>query len=440
MKRYLLLYFFVISIQSYATPSQVSATLWLADIKLHLTKNAKKHIQEKVDGLTRSEKYFRTLLERANLYLPIVERVLQEENVPLDFKYLVLQESELMADAVSKSKAVGFWQFKEATAKEMRLKIDKHIDERMHIVAATRAAARYLKQHHAVFNNWVYALLAYNEGRGGVQRFIKQRYLGAKVMKVGSDIHVYLTHFLAYKVAFEKVLGRHRHPTLCLYEYTAPHNTTLSEIACSFDVATKQVQDYNKWLKHYRIPHHTNCAVIIPMTHQQYLSRLTHDKKARMVQGAIDYTRYWKRATDFPAITNQKGIANSASTIVLINAIPGVIASKGDNVASLAKAANLSLTQFIVFNDLGVSHTIIPGQVYYYAPKKRKAGVHFHIVRQSETWWSISQKYGITKSALLLKNRLHKEVTLVPGRVLWLRFIRPARIPIAYAYLPPTNA
>jgi membrane-bound lytic murein transglycosylase D len=102
----------------------------------------------------------------------------------------------------------------------------------------------------------------------------------------------------------------------------------------------------------------------------------------------------------------------------------------------LAQAGNISLEKFLVFNDLDKDHSIIPGQVYYYRPKQNKAGVHFHIVRKEETWWTVAQKYGIKKEALLLKNRLRKEETLQPGKVLWLRFIRPANISVAYMYPP----
>ena len=83
----------------------------------------------------------------------------------------------------------------------MGLKINRDVDERMHIATATRAAAMYIKQHNREFNNWLYALLAYNEGRGGARKLLQQRYLGAKSMTVGKKAHAYIIHFLAYKVA-----------------------------------------------------------------------------------------------------------------------------------------------------------------------------------------------------------------------------------------------
>jgi hypothetical protein len=69
---------------------------------------------------------------------------------------MLLQESALIPDAVSTSKAVGFWQFKDFTAIEMGLRVDREVDERMNIASSSRAAARYLKKNNTFFNNWLY--------------------------------------------------------------------------------------------------------------------------------------------------------------------------------------------------------------------------------------------------------------------------------------------
>ena len=49
----------------------------------------------------------------------------------------------------------------------MDLRIDRIVDERMNIVSSSRAAATYLKDHNKYFDNWAYALIAYQRGRGG---------------------------------------------------------------------------------------------------------------------------------------------------------------------------------------------------------------------------------------------------------------------------------
>jgi len=405
MKQYLLLFCFVISMQSHGAPPQVTSSIRFANMRLHLTKGARKRIQEKVDSLTRSEKHFQILLNRANLFMPIVERVLKEENLPLDFKYVAIQESALISDAVSVTNDVGFWQFQEATAKEVGLKIDHHVDERMHIIEATRAAARYLKRNNLAFDNWLYALLSYNEGRGGAQKWVKKRYLGAKTMKIEQQAHTYIIHFLAHKFVFDSVLGKAQHPELTLYEYQAVHGKSLNEISSELGVDITQVKDYNKWLKRYRVPQDATCAVIIPMTHQQYVRYGTATKKNGSAKNKLNYTKYWDKAVDFPVITSPKNKKKNTNTTI-INNILGVVAVAGNSSASLAKAGKISLAQFLTYNDLDKDSPIISGQVYYYKPKRNKANVHFHIARPGETWWSVAQKYGIKKKELLLKNRL----------------------------------
>ncbi|HLF36135.1 MAG TPA: lytic transglycosylase domain-containing protein, partial [Cyclobacteriaceae bacterium] len=160
----------------------VPGQLQFAGMDLRLTESLRKELQTEVDALTRSEKYFNIKVERARQYFPIIERIFKEENVPEDIKYLVIQESALISDAVSSSDAVGFWQFKEGSGKEVGFRIDRQVDERLNIVSATRGAARYLKTNHFYFKNWIYAVLAYNTGRGGVEAHIQKKYMGAHKM------------------------------------------------------------------------------------------------------------------------------------------------------------------------------------------------------------------------------------------------------------------
>ena len=93
----------------------------------------------------------------------------------------------------------------------------------------------------------------------------------------------------------------------------------------------------------------------------------------------------------------------------------------------------MPLKDFISFNEIDESHTIINGQVYYFKSKKSKAAIHFHIARHGETWWSISQKYGVTINSLMIKNRITDITTQpIPGMVIWMRFIRPTKTPVEY--------
>lgn len=432
--RYLLLLIAPLQAYGAATTYRVPSRIKFADIHLRITRGAKARIQEKLDSLTRSKKHHQALVHRFNLFAPIVERILKEEGIPNDFKYLVLQESRLIADLVSSANAVGFWQFKEPAALEVGLNINQYVDERMHIAAATRAAARYLKKHYACFHNWLYALLAYYEGRGGAKKYVDKRYFKAQSMPIAPDAHFYIIHFLAHKIAFRAALGHERHPLLHLYEYNEAQGKSLHEISQEFGVEGHKIKAYNKWLKHAHVPKTASYPIIIPLTHQQYaqhrhkLNVTTHFQDKR-----LNYAQYWETAAQFPHITYKKHKKTEAE-VMMVNHLPGIQAHQGDTLQALAQAGNLALAQFIAYNDLDEEHQPIPGQVYYYRAKHRRAHIHFHIAREGETWWSVAQKYGMRKSTLLSNNRLRKEVPLKPGRVMWLRFIRPVKIPVVYEY------
>lgn len=423
--------------QAYVQEPRVSTRIRFADMQLQITKEAKEQIQKKVHCLVRSPKDYKIIFDRASLLMPIIERVMREEGLPEDFKYLVIQESRLVADEVSTSNAVGFWQLKSAGASEVGLRMDHYIDERMHIAEATRGFARYVKSHNTYFHNWLYSLLAFHLGRTGVQKFTDKRYFGVKTMKIDQDTHWYIHHFLAHKLVFEDAVGKKPHPELCLCECNDCQGKTLHEISQHFGVSQLMLRAYNKWLKPLRVPEDATCAVIIPMTHQQYASMDVVGVQGILARYKIDYSTYWNKAADFPVVTTSTG--KNGAMLTNFNGIAGVIAQPEDNLASLARAGNVSLKQFLAFNDIDQAHCVAAKQVYYFKAKKSKAGVHYHIVRPGETWWSVAQKYGIKKQALLSKNRVRQETAVKPGRVLWLRFIRPANIPIAYEKAPSNS-
>lgn len=110
----------------------------------------------------------------ANKFFPIMEKILLEEEVPDDFKYLAVAESSLR-NVTSHANAKGFWQFRNLAAKEWKLEVNNEVDERYHVEKSTRAAAQYLKHMYKRFGSWTDAAAAYNVGPTSYARTLKNQ-------------------------------------------------------------------------------------------------------------------------------------------------------------------------------------------------------------------------------------------------------------------------
>lgn len=144
------------------------------------------------------------LLKRSRRYFPTIERILKEEGVPEDFKYLAVVESGFMP-VVSPAGAAGFWQILPETAKGYGLEVNDDIDERYHLEKSTRAACQYLKEAKAKFGNWTLAAASYNMGMGGLERQVqKQKSSDYYGLYLNNETSRYVFRMLAVKQIFEE--------------------------------------------------------------------------------------------------------------------------------------------------------------------------------------------------------------------------------------------
>ena len=102
-------------------------------------------------------------LKRAKRYFPVIEKILTENEVPQDFKYLAVAESDL-SNAVSPAGAKGVWQFLRSTGRAYGLESNNEVEERYHLEKSTQAACDYLKVLKNKFCTWTMAAAAYNMG------------------------------------------------------------------------------------------------------------------------------------------------------------------------------------------------------------------------------------------------------------------------------------
>jgi membrane-bound lytic murein transglycosylase D len=413
-----------------------------AGMQLFFTKKAKARIQDDVDRIKKSATYFQQKVDRANLFFPVIEKVFAEEGFPAEFKYLALQESSLVSDAVSSSQAVGYWQFKKESAVEVGVKVDQRVDERMNIYASSKGAAKYLKRNQAVLNNWIYTLLSYNTGLGGVKFQVNNEYVGAQQMEIDEDMHWYVLRFLAHKIAYEGMVGNAHHSSLHLVSYKLSQPKKLQDIAKETGLNEQLVLEYNKWCLHQEIPGDKEYTVILPVPvadREQYIAKYERGEQFSI---PVPTPFIASKEPVHGTIIDKEGVAyaaidevpdwTTAPMRVSINRVKAVRIASGEDIHSVTLKAGISKEAFLRFNEITLSHPLISGNYYYLQLKRMKALVSFHTAKKGESVWSIAQHYGIKQGAIFSKNRMDKHEALKEGRVLWLRDKRPKDTPIEY--------
>ncbi len=137
-------------------------------VPLHITDVKERLERELIVNAYRHSTTF-LYLKRKTRWFPMIERILAEEGVPDDFKYLCVAESGL-DQVVSYAGATGFWQFMTGTGKEYGLEINSEVDERYHVEKSTRAACQYLRDAKNRLGTWTAAAASYNMGVSGFSR------------------------------------------------------------------------------------------------------------------------------------------------------------------------------------------------------------------------------------------------------------------------------
>jgi membrane-bound lytic murein transglycosylase D len=106
---------------------------------------------------------------RSGAYLDQMRAILRSNGVPEDLAYLPHVESSFNVHAYSKFGAAGMWQFTRSTGKRF-LTVGYVLDERRDPIAATRAAAKLLRENYEKLGSWPLAITAYNHGAAGMRR------------------------------------------------------------------------------------------------------------------------------------------------------------------------------------------------------------------------------------------------------------------------------
>ncbi|WP_337040914.1 LysM peptidoglycan-binding domain-containing protein [Emticicia sp. 17c] len=416
-------------------PSEIkfaNVVFQLNDVTRYIVQNEMKNIQSNRQVLLNR-------LEKVALFFPIVEPILKEKGVPEDFKFLVNYDKyQTSVERIGLSDAGVFWCLDRQKAEEVDLQINTLVDERKHLVVATKGAALCLKRNYVLYNNWgatLYSLLAH-------KKIINQLEVNRKwantvkneneYILLDSPAYTALLQFLAYKLAIEQEFPAFK-PQVAktVYEYPYSRGKSLNRISAELKVEPSVLYEYNAWLIAKNVPE-TNCQVLVVIPAERlYEIKVLAELSRKSGLPTKDL--------GFPLLKKDPILAKSigrGGVFYKINNLSGIQAEMCDTPVTLAYKADISVKKFVEYNDIKENDLLQVGQIYYLESKDSKASVPFHVVREAETLWSISQIYGVKLENLLKYNRFETVQRLQKGRIIWLQTTRPKNKPVEYINIP----
>jgi len=376
-----------------------------------------RRIRAERDWFVKHPDYLNRVFTRAQRYLPHITAELDRRGLPLELALLPIVESAYDPFAYSHGRAAGLWQMIPGTATRFGIKQNWWYDGRRDIVDSTRAALDYLDHLHG-FNNgdWLNAIASYNSGEGNVRKAVRRNRAAGKAedffsLKLSKETSAYVPRLLAlvdivrdpaeYNITLPYVADE---PQFVVADIGSQLDLALAAELAGVDVDTVYAYNpgYNRWSTDPQGPHSLVMPYDVADTFAAALEQVTAKDRVRwkrhkvgngetISEIALDYH------TTIPAIRSANNLRGNTIRAGHYLMIP--VASKPLTAYSQSADARLAKTQ----------------------SKQRAENKVDHIVASGESFWTISQRYGVTTRQLSAWNGMAPGDTLPVGRklVVW---------------------
>ena len=375
-------------------------------------------------------------------YFPIFEEILDSYGLPLELSYLAVVESALNPRAKSRAGATGIWQFMLATGRFYKLQVNTFIDERRDPVAATHAAAKYLKDLYGIYNDWVLAMAAYNCGPGNVNKAIRRS--GGKTSYW--DIYPYLPRetrgYVPAYIGATYALNYYREHNLTPRFIDIPlvsdtvmvtRNVNLAQVSEVLDIPMSLLRDLNPQYLREILPGNTApCPLRLPAT---YATKFIDMEELIYTHKANIYL-----SNSFRVIEPAAGrTTTSSANITGKNRIEHTIRN-GESLSTIASRYGVSVNNVKDWNNINGTRIVAGKKLVIYtnrssatatragttattesksvqvASSSANSNVTYYTVKSGDTVWGIARQYqGITDSDILKWNNLSRNTKIQPG-------------------------
>jgi membrane-bound lytic murein transglycosylase D len=366
------------------------------------------------------------ILGLSNYYMPIIEEILDEYDMPKELKVMAIIESALNPRATSRVNARGMWQFMYRTALQYNLKINSYVDERLDPIASSHAAAKYLKDAYTIFGDWSLAIASYNCGAGNVNKAIRRAGGSRDFWKIypylPRETRGYVPSFVAalYTINYYKEHRINPRPiSLPAHVDTFLIHKPLhfGQIAELIGISKEELGDLNpQYIKE-----------IVPGSENGMVLNLPYNYTTAFVDKEQDIYKY-KDSIFFNPI-----VLNDTKTSVQERSSLYHTVKSGETLGGIALKYRVRLSDLQSWNR--VKTTIRPGQkllVYSSNPPKRSSssastsskakttssnGYVYYTIKKGDTLWEISRKFeGVSLNDLMSLNGFTKRSKIMPGK------------------------
>ncbi|WP_373070924.1 transglycosylase SLT domain-containing protein [Sulfurimonas sp.] len=346
-------------------------------------------------------KHFFQAMDDAYIYIPEIKKILSQHNIPAEFLYLAMAESNFSNRAYSKKRAAGLWQFMPRTGKSFGLKIDEYVDERRDPIKSTKAAAKYLSSLHERFGKWYLAAIAYNCGGGRLSKGIKEAktddlsvLLNPKKKYLPRESRLYIRKILALaligyddKFLLESEYAHllNRASAFSMSTIQLPSGESLRRFSKTIDLPLGTLKKLNRHLKYDFVPpYKEDYEVYIP----------------------------YVKLSEF----KQKYKRDSVKNIYKVHVV-----SNGDNLSYIGKKYGVPYKVIMDFNNL--KHTrlklrqklVIPIDLTSKTTKIKTK--HYYLVKKGDTLESISKAHRVSIQNIKKQNKLRGSLIKVGERL-----------------------
>lgn len=366
----------------------------------------------------RGHGFFAKWLSRSERYIPIMREILRKEGMPEDLVYLAMIESGFTPHAVSVANAVGPWQFMSGTGKRYDLKINDWIDERRDPIKSTVAAALYLKELYAMFNNdWYLAAAGYNAGENKILRAINM-YETRDFWEISKGSYLkretkdYVPKLLAAAI-IAKEPARYGFadiaylPAMDLDTVKIQTRTDLDLVAKITDVPYATLKELNPELRRW-------CT---PPNYPDYLLKLPKGKKEL-------FTAEYAKIPEDQRYTER--IAYSRYRAMKKDTLKSVAARFSTTPERLAELNHLKLNAKLRARTLLVpvqsavamkpAHKSAPAEAVQTASTGTANKYRYYIIKKGDTLYSLAKRFKVTTTILSAWNNMTEKVALRPGK------------------------